>query len=219
MALPRGGKGRMTRLAPRRNLRHDQTTNRRKVLDLGDGAEGDVRVHPSSNRLRAFAALATAAALSGCAAGGDSWFSKPLNPFGNNLGYTYADLGEARRDRFITANDLVDANGACPTGATPQAQPAPGAPDAPPQMEGGIGIGMTECEVVMRLGQPTAVNLSRNPHGDRNAVMTYKTGPRPGAYRFVGGRLAEMDRVDEPAPPPAPPKKKGKKPPKNNNAT
>ena len=44
---------------------------------------------------------------------------QPLNPLNNNPGYTYSSLGDARVDRAITANDLVDANGACPNYAPP----------------------------------------------------------------------------------------------------
>ena len=70
---------------------------------------------------------------------------------------------------------------------------------------------MSECDVVARVGQPTAVDLGRNPNGDRTAVLTFQGGPRPGIYRFVAGRLTEMDRVDEPPPPPQPVKKKAEK--------
>ena len=70
---------------------------------------------------------------------------------------------------------------------------------------------MSECDVVARLGQPTAVNLGRNANGLRSAVLTFQTGPRPGIYRFNNGRLAEMDRVE--VPPPAPEKKTTKKKP------
>jgi len=150
--------------------------------------------------------LAMAAALAGCA-GTDfdttgSWFAKPLDVFGRNAGYTYSQLDRSKQERPITANDLVDANGACPTPAVPAAA----APDS--LLGGGIAIGMSECDVVARVGQPSAVNLGRNPNGDRSAVMTFKGGARPGVYRFVAGRLTEMDRVDEPPPPPPQPAKK-----------
>ena len=59
-----------------------------------------------------------AVSLSGC---DDTakWFAKPLNLFNNNPGYNYSSLGDARVDRAITANDLVDAGGACPNYAGP----------------------------------------------------------------------------------------------------
>lgn len=180
----------------------------------------------------AWVALAFATALCGCANGdfetSTPWFSKPLDPFGNRSGYSYSQLGEARQERHITANDLVDANGACPTAAAPgQTQSAPGnpggspaaSPDAASPLGGGVAIGMSECELVSRIGPPTAVNLGQTPNGDRNAVLTFNTGPRPGVYRFVGGRLREMDRVDEPPPPPKTAKKKPAKPAKSKDAT
>ena len=79
---------------------------------------------------------------------------------------------------------------------------------------------MSECEVVWRAGAPNNVQLGNNPNGDRTAVLTFDSGPRPGIYRFERGRLMEMDGV---APPPAPPQVAKKKPvkpkkPPNNNA-
>jgi hypothetical protein len=162
------------------------------------------------------AVMAIAAALCGCGANFDTsgaWFSKPLDPFGRRGGYTYAQLDEGKKDRPITPNDLVDANGACPAFAPAASAPdsagaTPGTADAVSRLGGGVGIGMSECDVVSRVGQPSAVSLSSNPRGDRTAVLTFSGGPRPGVYRFVGGRLTEMDRVDEPSPPAAPAKKK-----------
>jgi hypothetical protein len=175
----------------------------------------------------ALAVLAMVVALAGCGSSdidtGAAWFSKPMDFFGRKGGYTYAQLNDAKTERPITPNDLVDANGVCSIAAPPAQAPSPagdpgaspaGTADAASQLGGGVGIGMSECDVISRVGPPTAVNLSRNPHGDRTAILTFKAGPRPGVYRFVGGRLTEMDRVDEP-PPPAEPAKK-KKPAKNN---
>ena len=47
-------------------------------------------------------------------------------------------------------------------------------------------------------GSATAVNLGANPGGDRAVALTFNSGPRPGVYRFAGGRLTEMDRVEVP---------------------
>jgi hypothetical protein len=203
---------------------------------LANGSEGDDRVFARSKGSAAFAALAMALALSGCADSTAGWFSKPLNLAGNNLGYTYSQLGEARMDRPVTANDLVDANGACPNYAAPATPlPATGSADAgsPASSDtasllgAGVALGMSECDVVARLGQPTAVNLGSNPNGTRSAILTFKSGPRPGLYRFNSGRLAEMDRVEVPPPPPQPEKKKtvkkkpapAQQPPKADNKT
>ena len=175
-----------------------------------------------SSRSAALVTLVMAVTLTGC--GGmnfdtsGSWFSRPLDVFGRNAGYTYSQLDVSKQERPITANDLVDANGACPTAA-------------PDSLGGGIAIGMSECDVVARVGPPSAVNLGRNPNGDRTAILTFQGGVRPGVYRFVAGRLKEMDRVEEPPPPPQSVKKKtdkkiakkppakSEKPPKTDNKT
>jgi hypothetical protein len=180
--------------------------------------KGDARVLARPNCTAALAALTIALSIGGCADDTAKWFAKPLNPFGNNVGYSYSSLGETRQDRSTTANDLVDANGACPNyvARAPSASANPGegpaaTPDTSSLLGGGIALGMGECDVVTRLGQPTAVNLGRNVNGLRSAVLTFRTGPRPGIYRFDDGRLSEMDRVE--VPPPAPEKKTTKKKP------
>jgi hypothetical protein len=177
--------------------------------------EGTLGVLTRPNRAAALVALMLALLVAGC---DDTarWFAKPL--VNSNGGYTYSSLGETRQDRPITQNDLIDANGACPNyvAAAPSASANPGegappSPDTAALLGGGVALGMSECDVVARLGQPTAVNPGRNPNGTRSLILTYQTGPRPGIYRFEGGRLAEMDRVE--VPPPAPEKKTTKKKP------
>lgn len=179
-------------------------------------------------------ALALAVALSGC--GGASydvsgaWFAKPFDFFGRDSGYTYSELQESRKERPIAAPDLVDSHGACAGSVTQaQIQPSPGDTGGSPQMPadgasmlvGGLALGMSECEVVHRVGQPTNVQISSEANGDRLVVMTYDGGPRPGIYRFERGRLMEMDSVQVAAPAPKTVKKKppkAKKTAKNNNA-
>jgi len=178
--------------------------------------------------------LALAVALCGCSDfdTSGSWFAKPLRLYGSNLGYTYTQFDDAKMDRPITANDLVDANGACPRYVVPSpppmagAGPAAGPTDATSLLGAGVAIGMSECDIVARLGQPAAVNVGRSPGGDRAVALTFNSGPRPGVYRFAGGRLTEMDRVEVPqAPAPEPAKKKmvkkkpdkTKRPPKPDN--
>jgi hypothetical protein len=178
-------------------------------------------VHAGPNRSRVLAALAIAVALSGCANldldSNTKWFSKPADWFGKSGGFTYSDLKETRQERPITANDLVQENGACaappaaPQSAPPITNPATApmvAPNADSLLGGGIALGMSECDVVYRAGQPNGVQFGRNQNGDRTAVLNYGSGPRPGIYRFEGGRLMQMDRVAEPAPPPEQAKKK-----------
>jgi len=171
------------------------------------------------------AVLTTAVALCGCGNSNfdtsGAWFSKPVDLFGSRGGYSYSNLNDtAKLERPITANDLIGANGACPV------PPAPAAPPTPPQnaganpdgnaalsadvanlIGGGVAIGMSECEVMGRLGRPTALNFGNNPSGVRSVILTYDTGSRPGVYRFQAGRLTEMDRAQV-APPPEPAKKK-----------
>jgi hypothetical protein len=189
------------------------------------GPRGVLRV-PSvrSSCLVASATLLAAVVLAGCSNfdTSGSWFSKPIDLFGGNNAYSYSNLTDsAKLERPITANDMIDASGACPASATaarpspPQqvatANPDGGTPlsaDVANLIGGGIAIGMSECDVVGRLGRPTGINFAKNPNGYRSLVLTYNGGPRPGVYRFGAGRLTEMDRVEGPPPPPETAKKK-----------
>jgi hypothetical protein len=194
-------------------------------------AKGDLEVNLGSIRSGASAALAMTLALAGCSNldTTEAWFRKPVDMFGRSGGYTFADVGESRRSRPIAANDLVAANGTCaPLAAPPQAPLANAgqgaSPAASPGTDGlideGIALGMSECDVVYRAGQPSGVQLGSNPNGDRTAILTYSGGPRPGIYHFERGELMQMDRVAEPPPPPEAPKKKAakiKKPPKKSD--
>jgi hypothetical protein len=108
--------------------------------------------------------------------------------------------------RPITAADLVGPEGQCGAAAPEQgfADPATpgGAPAAAPPVTGGIALQMTECDVVRRAGPAESVDFGVNDRGERAVSLTYVRGPWPGIYRFVGGRLASIERA--PAPPPAP---------------
>jgi hypothetical protein len=173
-------------------------------------------------------AMAAAIAVGGCAdvevGPGAGWFSKPVDFFGKNGGFSVEQNNGTFKQRPITANDLVDASGACPAAATPAPPPAPqpspdgaaGAPPVAPEQSlllgGGIGLGMSECDVVERAGAPNSVNLGSTPARERTAVLTYSSGPRPGIYHFVAGRLSDIERVAEPEPPPPEKKKKPVKP-------
>lgn len=168
----------------------------------------------------AFAAATLAVALSGCANpevfdSNEHWFSRSFDISGRSGGYTYSELKDTGdRSRPVDPNELVSPNGACPAPA-PMAAPAPaatgpgvipnGAPAdavAPSLLGAPVALGMTECEVVDRAGAPAAVQIGTNPNGDRTALVTYNSGPRPGIYHFERGRLMDMDRVAvaEPAP-------------------
>jgi hypothetical protein len=75
-------------------------------------------------------------------------------------------------------------------------------------LQGGIALQMTECDVVRRAGSPDRVEAGANQSGERSVVLTYMRGPKPGVYRFVGGRLASIERGPEA---PAPARQQGKK--------
>ncbi|MGE0565779.1 MAG: hypothetical protein AB7O50_14820 [Pseudolabrys sp.] len=147
------------------------------------------------------------------------------------------DAGLGRRGA-VAAEQLVDAGGRCvadaPTGtdgqagveatASPIAGSAPAAPSTPaapvaanpadpslPPLIGGVGLGMTECEVVRRAGQPTNVTISADANNDRLAVLTYLGGNFPGIYRFAAGRLKVIDRAPEPPKPERPVRRARKK--------
>ena len=124
------------------------------------------------------------------------------------------------KQRVVTANDLVGADGRCageaaPAGsqalnftAGPQAGPA--SPNAAPAAPGagttptrtGVALGMTECEVVLTLGHTDHIEIASNERGQRSVTLTYLQGERPGIYRFVAGQLVSLERTgDAPAAP------------------
>jgi hypothetical protein len=169
-----------------------------------------------ANQIGVVGALAVAVALGGCAnvdyENKDAWFAKPFEFVSRKGGFTFSELQESKaRTQPITGNDLVAANGSCPAPAVPQApaaaaasQPgsAPAAADSGTLLGGGIALGMSECDVVNRAGAASAVQIGKNPNGDRTAVLTINSGPRPGIYHFEAGALVEVERVQT-APAPA----------------
>jgi len=200
------------------------------------GNSTGMRVFVRSYRSCVFAVFTMGFALGGCANNdfdtSASWFAKPFDALGNKGGYTYSSLTDTTKGQGpITSNDLIDASGACPAAPAPGALPVQPQPVSQPQLKtanaadsqvsadtasligGGIAIGMSECEVVSRLGRPTTINFGKNPNGYRTLILTYSSGARPGDYRFGAGRLTEMDGIAMPTPPPEPKKKIAKKKP------
>jgi len=106
------------------------------------------------------------------------------------------------------AGDLAGA----PMPAAPQAtaNPAGGLPAGPttPQVMGGIALGMSECQAVLRAGMPGNIAISAGQKGERTVTLTYMTGTWPGIYHFSEGRLNDIERA---AAPPEEPKKSAKK--------
>ena len=191
---------------------------------LGTGGFRGLWVLLRSNHCCLLAAFVTVLGLAGCAdvdfSTQQAWFAKKLDFGGQKGGYTFSELQETRQQqRPITANDLVNANGSCPPPAAPQpAPPAPGQASAPPApvdtaalLGGGVALGMSECDIVFRAGQPSAVQIGKLPNGDRTAVLTFDSGPRAGTYRFERGALKELDALPVAAAPPPVAKKKSAK--------
>jgi hypothetical protein len=98
--------------------------------------------------------------------------------------------------RAIGPDAFVGPDGACPAAETEQ-------------VSRGIGLGMTECDLVRLAGPTDRIEITTNDRGERMTVITYPQGERAGIYRFTSGQLTTMDRVDEP---PAPKKPQPKKP-------
>jgi hypothetical protein len=61
---------------------------------------------------------------------------------------------------------------------------------------------MTECQVMQRTGAPERFDIGAEGT-ERIMTMTVTQGPNPGLYRFRGGRLVTVERIDVPAPKPA----------------
>jgi hypothetical protein len=123
--------------------------------------------------------------------------------------------------RAITSDDLVDGAGRCAAMATPATSDASleAAAAPPPTSARGVGLDMTECEVVTAAGAPQTVDITTNERGERTVIMTYATADRAGTYRFVSGRLASLERGPEPPAPPPAQKKTAKKKPKQQPST
>jgi len=114
--------------------------------------------------------------------------------------------------RTVTPNDLIGADGSCVAqgqataltendGSVPETNvEALQGQGALPQVSGGIGLAMTECEVVQRAGVPTQFEIGADGQ-ERVTTITYTQGLWPGLYRFRGGRLVSIERVAVPEPP------------------
>jgi hypothetical protein len=159
-------------------------------------------IQGTTNWYAVSAALAAALALSlgACTSLPDfSSFRAPtfdFNAFPVNDWNSYAKSQTSARP--VSSNDLVDGSGACPAMAAPvPSEASPEAAAAPPPTVRGVGLDMTECEVVIASGMPQSVNIGTNERGERTVIMTYMTTERSGTYRFVSGRLVSLERGPE----------------------
>ena len=113
--------------------------------------------------------------------------------------FEFKTLPPSRPIRPLGVPSLIGPDGSC------------AAPSSDPEFAGsGVGLDMSECDVVQRVGPPDNIDISANPRGDRALVLTYARGERAGIYRFAAGRLVSIERVAEPAPERPAPKKKTK---------
>ena len=129
----------------------------------------------------------------------------------------------------VAPDDLVDASGRCAgaygppvesAGDQPGSQsPATGRPAGVPMIPSAIALDMSECDIVKRAGFPERVEIGATARNERTATLTYVSGPRPGVYSFVEGRLKSMERGPEPPPAPKTAKKPAKPAAKPRQAT
>jgi hypothetical protein len=114
--------------------------------------------------------------------------SRPVT--GAEGGFTVTRGGsEEPVQRAVSASDLIGPDGQC-AGVSSE-------PSATPR---GVGLAMTECELVAVAGVPDQVNVGTDA-GDRRVVLTYSKGEHPGIYAFVGGRLKIIERLPTPPKP------------------
>jgi hypothetical protein len=146
--------------------------------------------------LRLVAAAVLVPSMAGCSS--DIGSINVLPKLGSFESLSVGSAPQTMEFRPVTAEDLVGPQGQC-TGIGQDAVAT----------QGGIALQMTECEVVKRAGTPGNIELGTTDRGERAVTLTYASGPRPGIYRFAGGRLYAIERSQEP--PPEPPK--AKKPP------
>jgi hypothetical protein len=167
-----------------------------------------------------------AIALSACSGSLPEWsdFRAPNMDFSAFQVRDWNAYAKSQSVRPIAADDLVDAGGRCAgapaapppmipaTGSNPAADPALASAQPAAGPSRGVGLDMTECEVVSAIGaQPQTVDVGANERGERNVIMTFAGTDRAGTYRFVGGRLVSLERGPEPPPPVEQPKKTAKK--------
>ena len=151
-----------------------------------------------------FLALLSATALAACGGSMDSLTDVRFFPNAGNM-FSSRDWGRAPTAAEIsltaktTPEDYVDANGACASGPAAAAEPIAAGSNTAPSSTGGVGLGMTECQVVQRAGAPNSVDIGAE-NNVRKAVLTYTGGTWPGIYTFVDGRLKIMDRIATPEP-------------------
>ncbi len=143
--------------------------------------------------LRGIAVTATFAAA-GCSLMPDVSEFRPLPPKNSFFpSSTAAFVGPVSQSGPVAASDLVDGQGNCASAAPASNQ---GSAEASPAAPRSIGLEMTECDAVRALGVPQGAEVGAES-GTRVVVLTYRSGDRPGVYRFFGGRLKSIEQGAE----------------------
>jgi len=165
-------------------------------LDMPELKMSDVNFFP--NRGQIFRSQAWGSGAS--AAVPDFTSSQPASPEDYVDGAGHCVAQAASRPADVAVGTVAGDLGAATTAPAEQAI-----------VPGGVALGMTECQVVARTGQPGQVDIGADETGGRKVVLTYMSGPWPGIYTFSAGRLKVVDRVAQPEPP-KPAKKKARSP-------
>ena len=163
---------------------------------------------------RATLAVAVAATLAGCAATPGEENAKVRPDAKAASAFTVPDWvkaggGETKTTtRTVTPDDLIGADGSCAATRVAAVETSTSESDANnnpaalapmqrgPTIAGGIALAMTECDVAQRAGYPGNVEVGSEAGGERSVVLTYREPPWPGIYRFRGGRLVSIERVE-----------------------
>ena len=160
-----------------------------------------LRVSTSKLALVALPCLLAGACSSGPSSD-SSVFSKPSSFFATPDWMKDTTPAEGTLTRRVSPEDLAGADGRCAGGgiavpaAGPEGESAP-RPEAPPAMTAGVGLGMSECEVIRRAGAADDFQLGTSDRGERALTLTYLRGSRPGIYRLQSGRLVSVERGPE----------------------
>jgi hypothetical protein len=155
--------------------------------------------------LRLSVLLALAPMMAACSGGSDilsrdaDWFQRAGRLSISSVSISAPPLSP---NSPVAAQDLVTAEGYCagmpqPSGPDGAQALADGPAGAPAPAGGTVALGHTECDVVRGIGAPENVNLSSDPRGERQAVISWLHGPRAGIYTFTGGRLSSIDAAPQ----------------------
>lgn len=157
--------------------------------------------------MRAAMPLAALLLLSACATPDTTQPAAKVSDVFATPDWAKANQGRATTARVITQNDLINADGSCAMPASTDGVAPPSADadsalagqGALPAVQGGVALGMSECQVLQRTGSPDTFNISAEGT-ERVATLTVMRGSWPGLYSFRGGRLVSIERVEVPAP-------------------